>query len=135
MSILRDKIRAADDIGREMVPVPEWDVTVEVRSPNARERAALLHLMAGQQDDEDARTAFFPMVVVGTSFDPETGEQLFGADDVDWLATKNGAAVARVASVGLRLAGLIAEAVDEGKDDSSETPTDGTDSISPNDSE
>lgn len=130
---LYDKIRQADDIAAEALEVPEWGVIVLVRSPNARERAELLNMLADEADER--RMLLFPLVVVLTVCDPETGDRLFTRDDVDWLLGKNGKVIQSVAQVGLRLAGLVADAVETGKADSPETPTDGTDSGSPNDSE
>ena len=40
MSRLADQIRAAHDVSAELYDIPEWDVTVELRSMSARQRAA-----------------------------------------------------------------------------------------------
>lgn len=121
-----------DDIASELVEVPAWDCTILVKSTNARERAELLNLLTS--DDEDARRVqLFPLILALTAHDPETGERLFARDDVSWIAEKNGKVVQEVAMVGMKLAGLVADAVDEGKDDSSETTTGDTDSDSPRD--
>ena len=39
MSKLSEKIQAADDSSTEEYEIPEWDVTVEIRSITARARA------------------------------------------------------------------------------------------------
>lgn len=131
---LYDKIREADDIADTLVDVPEWGVAILVRSPNGRERAELLNLIVSEDSDE-RRALLFPMTIALTAHDPDTKERLFTREDVAWLAEKNGVVLQRVAEVGMRLAGLVADAVEEGKGGSSETPTAGTDSGSPNDSE
>jgi len=41
MTDLRGKIFSADDITRELLEVPEWKVTVEIRSMTAGQRATL----------------------------------------------------------------------------------------------
>ena len=46
---IKDKIKQAGDLEREVVDIPEWDVTVEIRSMSARQRA----LMANYTDLDD----------------------------------------------------------------------------------
>ena len=46
---IKDKIKQAGDLEREVVDIPEWGVTVEIRSMSARQRA----LMANYTDLDD----------------------------------------------------------------------------------
>lgn len=117
MSALRDKILDVDDLDSELVPVPEWGADVEVRSMSARARAVMMK-KALQDDGTMDLEAFYPAVLVATCYDPETGEPLFTKDDESALSGKNGAAVDRLATVGMRLSGLTKDAVDQGKDGS-----------------
>lgn len=131
---LYDKIKNADDIASELLDVPAWGVTILVKAPNGRERAELLNLLVAEDTDE-RRVMLFPLAIALTACDPETGDRLFTRDDIEMLLGKSGKVIQEVAQVGMRLAGLVADAVDSGKDDSSETPTADTGSGSPNDSE
>lgn len=124
---LREKILAADDIVREPVEVPEWDCTVEVRSMTGAERTRILDL-ALQDDGEMNLQMVYPEVVIASTFDPETGAQVFTPADRDALQQKNAAATDRIAQVGLRLGGFTSAAVDAVGKDSSSTPDDASSS-------
>lgn len=108
MSELRERILAAKDIASERIHVEAWDVDVEVRGMSARARAALV------QKAMDGSTlnlmAAYPLMVIECTYDPETGERLFGDEDAEALAGKSGAALEQIATVAARLSGLDAEA-------------------------
>ena len=132
MSSLRDAIRAADDLEKELVPIPEWGgVTVEVRSMSAGVRVRTLRSARAFDAETDA-VAIYPSLVIECCFDPETGEKLFEAGDEEWLLEKSVAALERLATAAMRVSSLSAEAVEAGKDDSSPTPTSDTSTSSPN---
>lgn len=109
---LRDRILQASDIVSESVTVPEWDVTVDVRTMTGAERARIMQAAA----DAGGRIDFervFPDVVIACSHDPETGERVFTSDDRDALMSKSGAAIDRIAQVGLRLSGFTEQSQTE----------------------
>lgn len=125
---VRDKIRSADDRTVDPMEVPEWGVTLHLVAPDAIARGNLQQAIQGDRELEDY-SRFYARVIAATACDPDTGELLYDAandDDVAELAAKNGAVVERVGKRGLKVAGMDAEAVDEGKDDSSSTPSDAT---------
>ena len=105
---LRDRILAADDIPSETVKVPEWSCDVLVRGMTGADRASLLE-RAVTPEGAVTFSQFYPEVVIATAHDPETGERLFDDADRDLLMQKSGAALDRVASVGLRLSGMTDE--------------------------
>ena len=120
MSSIRDQILGADDLDTETVDVPEWGVTLLLRTPDARTRG---RMMAAYVDNEHGDgvdwETFYARMVALCAFDPDTGERVFPeADDVGRLAQKNGAVVQRVGERCLAVAGMSKEAVDEGKDGS-----------------
>ena len=116
MSSLRDQILAASDIEREVVEVPEWDCTIEVRSPSGEARGRI----AAVVNDTDANyQLLYPALLLPSLFDPESGERIFGDDDGEVLNAKNGAILERLATVALRLSGVTVEAVEEAKKGSS----------------
>jgi len=121
MAGLRDKILAANDVESELVEVPEWGVSVEVRSMSLAMRERIGQMASEAEDarksGSDVDPAFSASVVIATAFDPETGEALFTADDIAALNNKNAAAVGKLSEVGARLSGLTDEAkVEAGKD-------------------
>lgn len=106
---LRDKILSADDLTSERVEVPEWDVTLEVRSPSAKARSRMV--ASAQRKDEDGEStmdleSIYPLLLIACCFDPESGEQVFTSDDIDAINDKSSAVVDRVAKACLRVSGL-----------------------------
>lgn len=128
MTALRDTILAAADTESEVVDVPEWGVKLEMRSPSARERTRMLKAAMIEGETTPDLEKFGPALIVATAFDPDTGEQVFTVDDIVALGDKSAQVVERLSTVSMRLAGMRADAVDEGKDDSSTTPNDATSS-------
>jgi len=114
MSLLRDKILAAEDIKSEQVYIKEWDVTLEVRGLTGRQRGLYLQDVIDAKGKMDFQK-MYPMLVVMSTFDPETKEPVFLAGDMDAIAGKSGAALEQLAQVAQRLSGLNPEAIGEAK--------------------
>lgn len=102
---LRDQILNRDDIQSELVEVPEWDVTVEMRGMTGADRAAILQAAMLPGGGVDLQ-AFFPDVIIACAHDPETGARLFAAEDRAALMSKSGKAIDRLANSGLALSGM-----------------------------
>lgn len=117
---LKEKIQAADDRDSVLVEVPQWDVTLELRSPTVAERSALIAEMSGTGDTPDADDFVrnYVQLIIATAHDPATGERVFSAEDAEWLAGKSGTVVNDVWEAAQKISGLDVAAVDEGKDDS-----------------
>jgi hypothetical protein len=113
---LRDRILASDDIGKQIIIVPHWDdVELEIRTMTAAERATMLNSAIGPDGEMDLQE-LYPRILIGTIFDPETGDAVFTHDDVNALKNKSASAVEFVAQKSMALSGLTGEAVDaEGK--------------------
>ncbi len=124
---LRDQILAVKDIASETVEIPEWSLTVEVRGMTAAERTRIMNLAMKDGGDLDLQMVY-PEIVIATTFDPESGMQVFEPSDRDALLGKAATAVDRLALVGMRLSGFTKEAADEAGKDSSETVTEGSSS-------
>jgi hypothetical protein len=120
---LRDKILEAKDIQVEMVEIPEWDVTVEVRGMSGADRALIYSALSSEGGGDINAAELFAETVIATAYDPETGARVFEPGDKTALMEKSAQAVDRVAKVGLRLSGMEGEASQDaaGKSVSSES--------------
>lgn len=139
MSVISDKIRAANDLVENTVQVKEWDnVTLLLISPTVQERLNMIEAYTEWEVDVDGnkvasldQVKMAPALVVACAHDPETRERAFEADAMVWLMEKNGAVVDRISRLCLPLVGFADEgATEAGKDDSSTTPSGGTESAS-----
>jgi len=125
---IREQILNADDIETELVEVPAWGVTVEVRSMDGRSRTRLLK-SAADNDGVIDMERMYPEMVILCSFDPETGERIFTADDVDALLSKAAGPLELIATTAMRVSGMTGDAVDvAGKDSPSITSDDSSSS-------
>ena len=68
---IRDKIRKAQDRISEIVEVPEWGVTVEVRSMTGTQRSQIVTALTS--DDDNKMEALWGGMLVSCVYDPETG--------------------------------------------------------------
>jgi hypothetical protein len=123
-SKLRQFILDADDIQTEKVFIDQWKIEVEVKGLMGIERAKMLNEMKGAIDF----VKLYPQIVIATTYDPETGEKVFEAADIDVLNTKSGAALEQIAAVAMKLSGLQSGAVTAAEKNSEKTLS--TDSIS-----
>ena len=111
---LKDKIKSASDRESRTVTIPEWDVTVEVRSPTVRERSALIESFS----DDDGKidyTGMYTSLLIATVYDPESGEPAFTADDAEMLSEKSGTVVNDLFEVAQEVSGLAEKSVDRAK--------------------
>lgn len=113
---LRDRILAADDIGRELITVPQWGTEIEVRTMSAGQRSRMIAASSTATGEIDL-DRLYPMLIIATAFDPETGAQVFDENDMALLQEKSASAIEFVAQHAMRMSGMSAKAVDEeGKD-------------------
>ncbi len=110
-----EEIKAAGDLPREEVPVPEWGGSVVVQGISVAEGMALLRQMQdakGEIDPEKAALLAFAYGVV---------EPQISRDDLEWLKQKSLGAVTRVTQAFMRLSGLDQAALKEAQKNSSAT--------------
>jgi len=105
--------------------IPEWDVTVEVRSMSARQRAQMQNYVA--DDDQTAgerQEALWGFLLTSCVYDPETGDPVFSDGDMEWLLEdKSFAVIDRLTSKCLGVSAVGADAVDDAGKDSSDSQT------------
>ena len=78
MSRLAEQIRAAHDVSAELYEIPEWDVTLELRSMSARQRAAFASNVDFTADgnvelDGNRVELMWGTVIQACCFDPDNG--------------------------------------------------------------
>lgn len=117
---IRDQILSAQDIPSEMVEVPEWGVKVEVRGMTGAERTRIMDLAIDNKGGVNLQFVY-PEIVIATSFDSVSGEQIFKPADRGALLAKAATALDRLAAVGMRLSGFTQESADQVGKDSSAT--------------
>jgi hypothetical protein len=122
---IRDRIIAVDDLQRELVKIEQWGLEVEVRGMSGAARAAIVQDAADNNGNVNF-AKMMPEIVVACVYDPQTGEQVFGADDKDLIMGKNGAALEKINTVAMRLSGFGADAVDVAGKGSLSTPKEGS---------
>ena|SRR3990172_13029211 len=112
---LRDRVLSHPRTKGEALEIPEWDVTVELRSMSIAQKGALI----GDEEPKPSKLMLMlPEVIVFTCCDPESGEPIFTPEDLAWLQTQPASVIERVATEGLRVSGLDEEAEDRGKEGS-----------------
>ncbi len=121
------RIFEADDVTSTLLEVPEWGVTIELRSPTGEERSdlqkAFIDLDASQRHGEvimrDMKS-MWPAIVITCAYDPDTGERAFEMNPATMAALnrKNGAVLERVATACMPIVGLTPGDVEEKKESS-----------------
>lgn len=122
---IREKIRNASDIEKQLVDVPEWGVTIECRSMTVRQRAAFVSANQNSSDDSGEKIeAVYGQILLTCCFDPETGDSVFADEDLSWLMTeKSGSVIDSLVTRCLEASGLKEKAVDESGKSSLGSPT------------
>lgn len=98
--LTKDAIRAASDLPREMVQIPEWGGFLYVRTMTGTERDAWeSSLSAGKKVNLDKVRA---KLAVAVACDAD-GKPMFTPADVDWLSEKSAAALQRIFAAASKL--------------------------------
>lgn len=108
----KDAILRAQDIGRELVEVPEWGGSVYVRGFTASEKAEfemrgmeIVDVTTGMLKDPRQMTGLRAWIVARTVVDSD-GKRLFADDDIESIGEKNAAIIERLQDVAIRLSGM-----------------------------
>lgn len=116
---IRDRIASVAAYDSKIVEVPEWGVAVEIRSMSLAARNGLFASVDGNLDMQ----MLYPHIVALCTYDPESGERVFGDDDIEFLNTRPAAVIDRIAIPALELCGMTEAAVDDEAKKSSQTDT------------
>ena len=125
---IRETIQAADDGSATDYEIPEWDVTVEIRSMTARSRAQFVAELSSDDGTISGLTdpgrieQMWWHVISQTCFDPASGELAFEDGDQEWLFEKNAKVVNDLANECMTASGLTEEAQGDAGKDSSDSP-------------
>ena len=122
MTRLADQIRQADDRISNIINVEEWYVKIGIRSMTAKQRADMQQNW--MEEGEQSAINLYQTVLLHCCFDPNTGEQVFSEDDMEWLLEEKAAQVVdQVAQECLKVSGLAGNIVDEAGKDFSDLET------------
>ena len=103
---IKDRIKSAGDVQKEIVDLPEWDdVAIEVRTMTARQRAKMFSSCVDKKGDI-INDKFQAAVLIACCYDPETEAPIFVAADESWLMDKSAGPIEKLANVAMRLSGL-----------------------------
>lgn len=103
---LHDRILSVDDQKTETLYIPEWDLTIGIRSLTGKDRAKLSQMVTFNVDghmDNDATSAD---TVIIAAFDPETGNPIFTSSEKEALLLKHTGALELIAENVNRLSGI-----------------------------
>ncbi len=112
-SKLRDKALNAKDLRKELLAVPAWDLTLEIRGLTARLRAAMVERATVKTRGEDGEEVssvdskiLNPLLIIASCYDPETGERVFDDTDGEGIENKSAESYDLITSCILRLNGM-----------------------------
>lgn len=113
---LRDRILSANDIATRIFHVSEWGVDLEIRTLSTLDRTRMIKACSDSEGNVDLEK-MYPLLIIASAYDPETGEKVFEQSDMDAISDKSASAVERVAKVAMEMSGMNPNAIDaEGKD-------------------
>jgi len=110
---LRDQIAAAKDAPIEVMEVPEWKLTIELRGMSAGERVSMTTESFDANTNQPNLRALYPRVLIACVFDPKTGERVFQEGDSEMILSKAGTVVDRIAIAALQLSSADQNALTE----------------------
>lgn len=113
--LTREQILQCDDLPKETVKVPEWGGEVQVRTMTGTDRDAFEASLISKEVGKEGRLENVRARLVSLAVCDESGNRLFGDEDVAALGAKSAKALDRVFAVAQRLNGIGAEQVDQAK--------------------
>jgi hypothetical protein len=111
---IRSKILQSEDLPSEKVEVPEWGVTVWVRSMSGRDRDMFESQMADLSGKGRTMDNFRARMTVFCTVD-EKGNRIFKDGDISALGAKSGRALDRIFDAASRLNKMTQESIEDEK--------------------
>jgi len=103
----RDDILKAEDIGRELVPVPEWGGDVYVKGMTGSERDKFESSIVEQRGKKQSiNMTNVRAKLASLTICDEQGKRLFTEADIAKLSEKSASALQRVFAIAQRLSGI-----------------------------
>lgn len=115
---VRDRIKQSASKQVDQIEVPEWGVTLGVRSMSARQRAELNRVLIDDSDNHAERqVSMWRALFLGCLVEVDTGDPVFTPDDIDWVFDADISVIDRIATRCLEVSRIGKAGVDEaGKD-------------------
>lgn len=110
MLLSKTAILQASDLQHEDVNVPAWGGTVRVRAMTGLERDEFRTAIASE---EGVPVGKFAAALLAATLIDESGNRLFGVEDVEALQRKSARSLDAPAAVAMRLNGLGGQSVEE----------------------
>jgi len=101
---LKNKIKVAQDIKSEVVKIPAWGVSVEVREFSLAVRDEILTLQQADEDMPEGKVTW--EVLKRCCYDPETKELIFVDEDKEWFFKKGATSTDVLKKAALTINGL-----------------------------
>jgi len=111
MDTLRERILSKEDLSKEKVQVPEWEVTLYVKTLKGFERDAFEASIQSQKGKVNLRGLKARFVILTTV--DESGAQVFEQNDLSALNQKSCRALDRLWQAGAKLNGMRDDDVQE----------------------
>ncbi len=125
--LTREDILAVEDIGRELVAIPEWGGEVWVYGMTAAERDHLeKNLVQTKGKDVQTNLENVRAKIAAISIRNEEGKRIFNESDIHELGRKSALALDRIFNVAQRLSGISQEDVEELSKNSESDQSDGS---------
>jgi hypothetical protein len=122
---ISQKIQARNTLNKESIYIADWDVTIEVRSMSARQRATLQSVISADNSSTgDKQEQMWTFLFCNCCFDIETGEPVFSAEDMEWLLDQSAfTPIDQLATKCLEVSAIGKKASDDLGKSSSDSPT------------
>jgi hypothetical protein len=109
MLSLRDRIKAAPQVAKEVVRINEWDIDIEVRGITLGQRSRIMR--DGYTKGEDPTPVyevFYPLLLAFACYNPVDGTAIWTEtpEDAAFINALNPAPVDTLARVAMKLSGL-----------------------------
>lgn len=134
---IRDRIAAKPQTPRELMTLPEWDVTIELRGVTLGQRSKIMQegYVTDAKGTRPVFETFYPLLLIASCHDPVSGDPVFPSTtpaeaeaSTAFIQGLNPAVVDRMAKRAMALSGMTEEA--RPKNDSDSTATSGIDTPS-----